>query len=77
MISVKDMAHSYGLMVASISENGKRANSTASELTLVRMVLRNKVSGRTGVRSAGLARQIARMTAGSKIMTSIEFEGLK
>ena len=72
MISVKVMAHSYGLMVASISENGKRANSTVSELTLVRMVLRNRESGKTGVRSAGLVRQIVKMTAGSKIMISIE-----
>ena len=72
MISVRDMAHSYGLMAASISENGKRANSTASEPTSVRMALRSKESGRTDARSAGLARQTARMTAGSKIMTNTE-----
>ena len=77
MISVRDMVHSYGLMAASILENGKQANSTASEPTLVRMELRSRESGRMDVRSAGLARQIARMTAGSKIMTSIEFEALK
>ena len=53
MISVKEMAHSYGLMDANTSANGKPESSTVSVPTLVKTEWRSRESGRMAARSNG------------------------
>ena len=53
MISVKEMAHSYGLMDANTSANGKPESSTVSVPTLVRTEWRSRESGKMAARSNG------------------------
>ena len=53
MISVKAMAHSFGLMDANTSVNGRPESSTVSVPTLVRTEWRSRESGRMAARSNG------------------------
>ena len=53
MISVKETAHSYGLMDANTSANGRPESSTVSVPTLVRTEWRSRESGKMAARSNG------------------------
>jgi hypothetical protein len=57
MIKEKVTEFSFGPMVVNILVHGKQGNNMVLELTLVKKVSLNKVSGRTDERSVGLVRK--------------------
>ena len=68
MTSVKETAHSYGLMDANTSANGRPESSTVSVPTLVRTEWRSRESGKMAARSNGS--ELMQMMARGKNRTS-------